>query len=103
MVSDESFLSSLSEGERVSLLEEPLGGQINSRDVSTGTWSTGKWSWNVPRHVTYVVRSKKHDFSSLTQDKRNLLLKLTWSVGGGEQVQPLGQGEGGRMGEEGTE
>lgn len=78
MVSDESFLSSLSEGERVSLLEEPLGGQINRRDVSTGTWSTGKWSWNVPRHVT-------------------------WSVGGGEQVQPLGQGEGGRMGEEGTE
>ena len=103
MVSDESFLSSLSEGERVSLLEEPLGGQINRRDVSTGTWSTGKWSRNVPRHVTLVVTSKKHRFWSLTQDKRNLLLKQTWSAGGGEQVQPLGQGEGGRMGKDGTE
>ena len=62
MVSDESFLSSLSEGERVSLLEEPLGGQINRRDVSTGTWSTGKWPWNVPRHVTLVVTSKNTGF-----------------------------------------
>jgi len=77
MVREESFLSSLREGERVSLLKEPLGGQIKRREVAAGTWSTGKWSRKVPRHVT-------------------------WSVGGEEQVHPLGQGEGGRGGEEGT-
>ena len=52
MVREESFLRSLREGERVSLLKEPLGGQIKRREVAAGTWSTGKWSRKVPRHVT---------------------------------------------------